>query len=143
MLVESLVVIAEKTILNHFLLVALPEELHNFVCVAHPQRLRLLQRVHKVEMKSLTRVPDQSVGRRVVLVMKSETPGSLLRLPRQTNSRVKLDTNRQVPLKCLLIVLEPHLFVVIHLVLGGVLVEKRLHIHQDVEQVVFPRSHDL
>ena len=39
MLPESLVVVAEKTILNHLLLVTLHEELHDFVCIAHPQRL--------------------------------------------------------------------------------------------------------
>jgi len=42
-LVESLIVVAEETVLNHFLFVALPEELHNLVGVAHSQRLRLFQ----------------------------------------------------------------------------------------------------
>ena len=66
---ESLIVVAAKTILNHLGLVLLHQELHDLVGVAHAQSLRLLQRVHEVEVEGLARIHDPRVWCWVVLVV--------------------------------------------------------------------------
>ena len=68
-------------------------------------------------MESLSRVSNQCVRHRVVFIVKSETPGSFLAFALEADRRVKLHSNRQVPLEGLLVVLEPHLLVVVDLVL--------------------------
>lgn len=121
---EGLVIVSEESVLNHLLLVALHQKLHDFVGVAHPQCLRLFESVHEVEVERLVRISNQRVRRRVVLVVERQAPGCLFRLAGQAHSCVKLSPNRQVPLQRPLVELKPHFFVVINLVLGRELVEK-------------------
>ena len=74
MLPESLKVLAEKPVFHHLCLVLLVQELHDLVCVAHLQRLRLLQRVHEIKVKCLASVAYESVRDRVILVVESQAP---------------------------------------------------------------------
>ena len=94
-------------------------------------------------MKSLASIANQSVWNRVVLVMEGQAPGCLLALTLQSNSRVKLYANGQVPLEWLLVIIEPHSFIVIYQILWSVLIKQTLDVHQNVEEVVFARCHDL
>ena len=143
MLPESLEIVAEESFLDHLSLIILHQELHDFISVAHAESLRLLQRMHEVEVEGLTRISDESVGYWVVLVMESQTPWCLFTFALEADSRVELHSNWKIPLQSFLVVFEPHLLVVVDAVLGCVLIEQRLDIHQNVKQIVFPRRHDL
>ena len=55
---EGLEIVAEQSIFDHFCLIALPEELHDFISITHSQSLRFFQRVHEVEMKSLASIAN-------------------------------------------------------------------------------------
>ena len=110
---ERLEVVAEKSIFHHLCLVLLVEELHDFVRVAHFQRLRLLERVHEVKVKCLASVAYESVRNRVILVVESQAPWGLLALALKADRRIELDTDGQVPLERLLVVVEPHGLVVV------------------------------
>ena len=110
---ERLKVVAEKSIFHHLCLVLLVEELHDFVRVTHLQRLRLLERVHEIKVKCLTSVAYKSVRDRVILVVESQAPRGLLALALQADRRIELDTDGQVPLERLLVVVEPHGLVVV------------------------------
>jgi len=140
---KNVVVVAEESVFDHFGLVLLPQELGNLVGVAHAQRLRFLERVHKVRVECFPRVPDNCVRHRVVFIVEDQAPRGLLAFPLQAHRRIKLHANRKVPLQRLLVVLEPHLSIVVKLVLRSILVEQGLHFHEHVENVVFPRCHDL
>ena len=143
MLPESLEIVAEESFLDHLSLIILHQELHDFISVAHAESLRLLQRMHEVEVEGLTRISDESVGYWVVLVMESQTPWRLFTFAFEADSRVELHSNWKIPFQSFLVVFEPHLLVVVDAVLGCVLIEQRLDIHQNVKQIVFPRRHDL
>ena len=91
---ESLVVIPEEPVLDHLLFVGLPQELQDLVRVTHAQCLRLLERVHEVEVEGLARVPDQRVRRRVVLVVEGQAPGRLLCLALEADCGVELNAER-------------------------------------------------
>lgn len=90
---EYVVVVAEKAILDHFCLVLLPQELCDLVCVAHAQCSRLFERVHKVRVKSFSRISDDSVWHGIVFVVEGEAPRCLFALPLKTHSCVKLYAN--------------------------------------------------
>ena len=143
MLPESLEIVAEKTFLNHFGLIVFHEELHDFIGITHAKRLRLLQRVHEVKVEGLPCIANEGVGHWVVLVMESKTPWRLFTFLLEADRRVELNSNREVPLQGFLVVFEPHLLVVVDAILGCILIEERFHIHQNVEQIVFARGHDL
>ena len=143
MLPKGLVIVAEQAFLNHLLFISLHQELHDLISVTHAQCLWFFERVHKVEMEGLSRVSNKCVWNRVILIVKSETPWSLLALAFKSNSSVELHTNRQVPLERLLVILKPHFLVVVDQVLRRVLVEKRFDVHQNIEQVVLARRHNL
>lgn len=99
--------------------------------------------MHEIEVEGFVSVSDQRVWSWIILVVEGEAPGCLLRLAGQTHGRIELCSNGKVPLERPLVIFEPHLFVVVNLVLWRELVEKRLHIHEDVEQIVLTRRHDL
>ena len=75
--------------------------------------------------------------------MESQAPWSLLTFALKAHGSVELDSYGQVPLQWSLVVIEPHCFIVIDQVLWCVLIKQGLHVHQNVEKVVFARGHYL
>ena len=140
---ESLKVLTKQAVLHHFCLVVPDQKLHDLVCIAHAQGVRLLERMHEIVVESLARVPDQCVGHRVVFIVKCEAPWRLLAFAFEADGRVELDPDGQVPLEWSLVVLEPHGLVIVDEVRRGILVEQTFDVHQNVEQVVLTWCHDL
>lgn len=145
LLPERLVVVLEEAVLDHLLLVALDQELHDLVGVVHPQALGLLQRVHEVEVERLhcALLHEVLVLARVVFIVEGQAPGCFVLLPLQPDGRVELNANWQAPLQVTPVELEPHRLEVIQVVRWSVGVEEGLHIVQDKVEVVLSRSHDL
>ena len=75
--------------------------------------------------------------------MESQTPWCLFAFTFEADSSVELNPDGQVPLEGLLIVVEPHGFVVVDQVLRRILIKQALDVHQDVEEVVLAWSHNL
>ena len=55
---ENVILVMEKTLLDHLCLVLFVQKLQNLVCIAHAKCLRLLQIVHKVEVECFASISD-------------------------------------------------------------------------------------
>lgn len=97
---ESLVVIFEQAIFNHFIRVHLRQVRKDFGCITHSQVLRFLERIDECVLVSFKgRLEGEGSLLGAIFVVESEGPRDLFLLLSETEHGVELHSNRHTPLQ--------------------------------------------